>query len=451
MIGQTNSQGPISQLIEPALKRQLLNPFQEWFHQDLSRVRIFFYRRLRRSHSPFAFATEDSIFISDLVARSGKTGMMWALTHELAHIVQKRLVQKRLVQKTLGQTRPRNHADRQIGVVDLEDGLEKEADQAALAFLTAQPRPKLSPDQSRAIRAWGPAGHFYSVYWVSRFVGLPDNRAEALAFYAQMPDQVCDLDATCAGLAWSASAPIPAAGKIRDQVVGGEDRFDSYINSIQAGLHCLNGKDSGKLRPQGTKIGMDSSDPYPQGEPRRRLANLRKLADNHYLDLSFGLGLHALGDSYAHRSADGRMYMGPKGHFLPGGSIPRSVKDFMGFEVDAVDEHPDLYSDYCIDLFRAISDRFDPSSTKEERFGRLPELGEKISAVTSRADEDSQIAVMERFYPDRASGFAPESDAESISLLPPKFIFWEDFCKRHPGRASVSLLQKVQDLAEQWA
>jgi len=437
MIGQANDECPISELIEPAVKRQLLSPFQEWFNQDLSRMRIFFYRRLRDSHFPFAFATDDSIFLSDLVARSGKTGMMWALTHELAHIVQ----------KALGQTRPRNRADRQIEA----DGLEKEADRAALAFLTAQPRPNLSPDESRAIRAWGPAGHFYTVYWVARFVGLSDNRAETLAFYAQMPDQVCDLDATCAGLAWSASAPIPAAGKIRDQVVGGEDRFDSYINSIQAGLHCLNGRDSGKLRPAGTKIGIDFNDPYPQGEPKRRLANLRKLANNHYLDLSFGLGLHALGDSYAHRTADGHMYMGPKGHFLPGGSIPRNVKEFMGFEVDAIEEHSELYSNYCIDLFRAISDRYDPSSSTEERFRRLPELGDKINLVTTQGDEDAQIAKMERFYPDRAGGFAPECDAESISLMPPKFIFWEDFCKRHPGRASAALLQKVQDLAEEWA
>jgi hypothetical protein len=145
------------------------------------------------------------------------------------------------------------------------------------------------------------------------------------------------------------------------------------------------------------------------------------------------------------------MYMGPKGHFLPGGSIPRNVKEFMGFEVDSIDEHSELYSNYCIDLFRAISDRYDPSSSTEERFRRVPELADKANRVATQGDEDSQIAKMEKFYPDRVSGFAPESDAESISLVPPKLIFWEEFCKRHPSRVSVALLQKVQDLAEDWA
>lgn len=195
---------------------------------------------------------------------------------------------------------------------------------------------------------------------------------------------------------------------------------------------------------------MDFSDPYPQGEPRRRIANLRNLPKDGFMDMAFGLGLHALGDSYAHRTETSNMFMAPKGHFLPGGSLPRSFKEFLGRGVDSIDDHPNQYSDYCIDLFRVISDRYVPSATNRELLGRLPELGKKVTAVTAQSDEDAQIRIMEGFYPDRASGYAPESDNESISLMPPRLIFWEDFCKRQGGKVSQQMLTRIQQLADDW-
>lgn len=394
--------------LRAGLDQRLLNGFKEWFQEDLAGVKLFLYSRLdsRRSvQAPLAFATANSIFLSDIVARSGSGQRTCVLAHEFAHIVQKKRGQA-----------PRAQGRRTWTTAAT---LEEEADSAACAFLTGRKCPGLSADPAATPRAWGPAGHFYTVYWVARLAGVPDNVAERLAFYTQMPDQVSNFDAKTAGVAWASSAFLPA-GPIRGKVVGGEDRFDHAIYRVQSGLHCLNGRPS-------------------EAESNRRASILRKLPGDQFLNFSFGLGLHALGDSYAHRRGDGTMFMAPIGHGFAGQTMyERIVK--AGTEIDNINEHTSLYSNYCAQMLDVIADRFNPSLSADDRFHSRPELGKKIADATSQPEEDGQIATMMKFYPDRRSSYTPESDP----------VPWDQFRMRHPSETADWMVPKAQALAELW-
>jgi hypothetical protein len=417
--------------LEVALSRRFLHRFQNWFQEDLSRVKLFLFSHLDARppiRTPLAFAAADRIFISDRVAAFEQGQITAVLTHEFAHIVQKRR----------GQTAGAGWTPVSV--------LEEEADRAACAFLTGGACPELSADPARAARAWGPAGHFYTAYWVARLAGISDEVAEKIAFYTQVPDQVKELDASTVGKAWAQTAPCPDPwrGKVPDAVgymavaVGvpaalctappvfhaapqNGAGFDSFVYKIQAGLHCLNGKDS-------------------KGESIRRESILRKIPQDSFLTFSFGLGVHAFGDSFAHRRDDGRNFIAPAGHALAGETTYERIVKY-GTAIDNINEHADRYSEYCTRLFGVMAERFNPALSASERSETRPALGQKIALAIAPLEESGQIAVMQGFYPDRKSSYPPEDEC----------AFWDEFRRRHPWETAPWMLDKALDLAELWS
>lgn len=393
---------------EVTLNQQVLHRFQQWFQEDLSRVKVFQFPRRNSSPSgpqPLAFAAPEAIFLSESLTALGNVETTLVLAHEFAHIVQKQR----------GQTL-RAHA---MKSPTTDAAFEQEADRAAFAFLMGRERPELSADMSNVTRAWGPAGHFYTVYWVARVADVPDADAEQLAFYAQMPDQVCDLDAKKAGMAWGVSAFIP--GKIRNKALGDENRFDSYIYQIQAGLHCLDGRDAA-------------------AESKRRVTNLRKVSSDLFLKFSFGLGLHALGDSYAHRRNSGSMFIAPAGHAGAGNSLyERIIK--LGTEIDNINEHSALYGEYCQQMFPVIAERFRATTSADDLFRLKVKIAHHATDAASEPEEEGQIAKIKSFFRDRKSDYSPEDEDP---------VYWEQFRMRHPSMTSSWMLDKAQELARAW-
>ncbi len=386
--------------IEFALDRSLLHRIEEWFAEDLSRVKLFSFSR--KPCSRLAFATPESIFVSDSVARFGAAATP-LLIHEFAHVIQKRRAKSRLASR-----------ERSVSVPTLE----REAQNAAVAFRSGRPCPNLSLDASAAPRAWGPSGHYYTVYWVSRIAGIEHPLAEQYAFAAQIPDQVCELDATWCGEMWAQSALIPCWFGIRNRVLGDENFFDHLIYSIQGGIHCLNGRRASTEQDRRVKILMD-------------------LPNDDFFKFSFGLALHSLGDSFAHQNGEGVLFMAPIGHAGQGWSL--STPSEVGHEIDNAYVHPEIYKAYVFRLFRTIVDALNIRLTLP-----LPYYGSKLSEmaghVCSRVDDRAQIAVVKHFYPELYAAYTPEDDT-----LP-----WDKFKLRHPVRAASWMYYKALELADAW-
>ena len=400
---------------EITIEPHLLGRFQAWFSDDLTRVQWFAFADSAR-RMPLAFAESEKVFLSEQIADDSTGAGVAVVAHELAHILQKR--------RGIASQTPTAPAQ-----------LEAEAHAASLAFLAGEPCPPLSPDPLPTPRAWGPAGHFFSVYMVARHADLSDDDAEHLAFYAQMPDQVSDFDAYTKGTQWARTSVIPDTFGIRDGLLGFNDRlhggrhkasdgddFDGRINQIQAGLHCLGGRDA-------------------EGESRRRLNTLRNLPNDQYLTYAFGLGLHALGDSFAHRDGTGLTFMGPIGHAFAGRDLYEKLWTH-GTAVDNLSRHPDTYSQYCCEMLHVIAERFNPrlKLKSDDRF-KIIELGRKVQQVTSQGSEDAQIAKMLSFTRDRRSDYRP--DQESCDM-------WEIFRANHIKMTSPWMREIGQKLAKQW-
>lgn len=266
------------------------------------------------------------------------------LRHELAHVAQQRLWRDQAVPEAWTEA------------------------EAHLSALTGQaPRLPLDP---RIPSRWEEVGHYYTVYYVLFAAGVRDDLARRIAFYAQMPDEISDLDAVRAGLSMATTdMPVGFAEWLREQTIGRMEDAYLWVNNgfasmlpygggymghrvpprafedfnrgldVQAGLHALNGRPA-------------------EAETARRLRILQTI-DPVANTMEFGLALHAFGDSYAHREADGAHMFPPlTGHApdslafrAPGsGHIPE-----MPVHPDCVGpHHGDLYLRYAGDMYRAF-------------------------------------------------------------------------------------------------
>jgi hypothetical protein len=231
------------------------------------------------------------------------------LAHEIAHVAQKKS-RERIKCGTVSSQR-----------------LEQEAGRAVVRVLHGQAVGPLSPDAADRPRCWGPEGHYYTVLWASLAAGLSLVDAKRNAFYCQLPDQVKELDAIAAGLQWAEdkTQEILIQGDyqtIQNNVASGwakaNKAYSPLVNKeydlvslflrreadrqcqwqIQVGLHALTGGNS--------KVETDY-----------RAKILESVAG---ASLEYGLGLHAFGDSYAHRNmADNSLMYSPLfGHMLHG-------------------------------------------------------------------------------------------------------------------------------------
>ena len=237
------------------------------------------------------------------------------IAHEAVHIIQKRHAV---------------HAQADVGELEREACLGASFVRRETTF-----RPQL-PDPGSAARFWGPAGHYYTVYFVMLAAGFSPEVARLRAVCCQLPDQVHDFDATAGALDYmfgsgfdmggfhSVHPAYPShreyvSGDLEHGQVGGWRSMPHRETSteildrrredmeVQAGLHSLTG------------ISSEEETAF-----RRKILETEAKADH----LLFGLALHGFGDSFAHRQQGNEKFMyktGP-GHGAELGDVGHTAK-----------------------------------------------------------------------------------------------------------------------------
>ncbi|GJD57067.1 DUF4157 domain-containing protein [Methylobacterium dankookense] len=337
----------------------IANRAERFFRADLSGVYLHYGPEpsaLCREQKVAAFTIGLSIYFDADRFKLYSDSHMLVLMHELAHIVQK------------------NSSNTAYAGDDL---VEYEASAAAIAFQCGLPCPPLSADRPEIPRAWGPEGHYYSVYLAGLLAGADWIDALAWAFYAQAPDQINDFDAVVAGSNWVSGTlvrfALPVSGPLLTK------NPENFVD-VQQSLHCLTGL-PGKIE---TKYRSDVIESI----------TLRKKEDR----FDFGLALHAFGDSFAHRDSDdedAKMYRSPYGHLAKGKGIIQYALDTtshlenffkLGKEVDALDERPKTYKSYMIALVELLSKK----TKKNDGAGMKPEDIAKIADKISGAGAEKK-------------------------------------------------------------
>lgn len=259
------------------------------------------------------------------------------LAHEAAHLVQQRRTPRP------GEPMPDAEAEAHA------------AAHAALAGRAVRIRAALDP---RLPACWGEAGHYYTVYFVALAAGVDPGIAYRLAFWTQMADEIDELNAVPAGIAmvfedaksipsdrWAelsastANIEIDLWNHLMSQMPGGGSMmkrraYPSYERSeqywtwrnVQRGLHALTGREC-------------------EAETKRRVAFSGACRPRDGQEFEFGVSLHPLGDSFAHRDDKaGTMFAPPLGHG-PHGHEP----DILG------NHRRELYRRYVATLHQVIT------------------------------------------------------------------------------------------------
>jgi hypothetical protein len=244
------------------------------------------------------------IFLGDVPAAFRRA----VIAHEAAHILQ---------QRRAGPAVPGHAA-------------EAEAHRAARAVLAGgMQAPRLGLDP-RDPACWGEAGHYYTVYYVALAANVPDGDAYNIAFWAQVADEVEELNAVPAGLAMAWEDVTSYAGdRYHDFEVGFSNFNREIILELQRGMPGGPVYVPGRAVPQ-YKRSQSYSDwldvqrglhaltgRAAESETTRRTQITLSYKPSRGQIFQFGLSLHPLGDSFAHRNGE-RMYDPPEGHGLHG-------------------------------------------------------------------------------------------------------------------------------------
>lgn len=132
-----------------------------------------------------------------------------------------------------------------------------------------------SVDLLDASGLWGASGHFYTVFLAASCAGRPPGEAMFMAYYAQYPDQVDDLDAKSLYFYYFAHPSTEAFNRMM---------------LVHQTLHALTGGNTEKLRA----------------------CLLSLLASGELTPVQRALLLHTIGDAWAHSKPNGKQY--PPGH-----------------------------------------------------------------------------------------------------------------------------------------
>ncbi len=335
------------------------------------------------------------------------------LAHELAHVAQQRLWR---------------------GLPVPPAWTEAEANAVSLGVI-ARPRLPLNP----AIPScWEEVGHYYTVYYVLLCVGVRDPLARRIAFYAQMPDEISDLDAAQAGFAMLRQSGEMAEAVWHDNTMGHLEDAAIWLNNgfasmvpygsgymmarerprvygdfvryitVQRGLHALTGSNV-------------------EVETANRTRILRRI-DPVAAPLDYGIALHAFGDSYAHREADGvHMYPTGSGHAIDT-QVARSSRGHipeMTIHPDAVGpHHRDIFLRYAGDMYQLFSQTFPPGSrvTAFNAANMRRNLDSIVSSSNAAADSPGehtrQIRMIRQFAAEIVPGGMHVYDPENQDDVP---------------------------------
>jgi hypothetical protein len=219
--------------------------------------------------------------------------------------------------------------------------------------------------------------------------------------------------------------------------------------TVQEGIHALTGRDAAA-----------------ETELRRAILEEAKLDD-----LAFGLGVHAYGDSFAHRmmNGSGKMYVGPLGHAVHAfecnpdvqmSKVERalsrypvvgpvvSAKHFVEqclhdpHEPDFIHKRVDLYREYATSLYDIVRAKV---PDKPERL-KPDALRAKLDAVSRLTTEEDQIAKLREVVADMGQtlvNYEPEEEGKNGPLT------WDAYRQAHPLTPDDDL-RKVRELGETW-
>lgn len=221
------------------------------------------------------------------------------------------------------------------------------------------------------------AGHYYTVYFTSLAVGFNEEVAFRHGLLAQMPDEVGWLDA--------ANMHINQMASLREHDMTGSKRNvpNRWRFDIEYGIHSLPDK-------------TQDSTAAPQ-----QAATVRMLGEEDPLSLKFGLLLHRLGDTYAHRvmNAEDRLYTVSTSEKLWDHRHLDSLGHARhGHDPDYPFLRPQLFIRYLRTLFRVLNEKArDPrNSVYLRRSKPLPE--EQVARIFERMliDKDGPMATYMR-------------------------------------------------------
>jgi RHS repeat-associated protein len=196
--------------------------------------------------------------------------------------------------------------------------------------------------------AYEELGHYYTVLYVALAAGFDAGTAKRMAFFAQLPDEISELDALQSSISFAFS-PFPAL-----------EKNSKRIDVVNEGIHALTGRSS-KL------------------ERSETAAALRRFDAN---SVEFNFLLHRLGDTYGHTDKSGKQFTRLLGHGLHSNTP------------DMVASDPKAYGEYVRNLFEILS------NIQKSR-GGAPATDKKnvekfISDVSARAERTVTHRRMDR-------------------------------------------------------
>jgi RHS repeat-associated protein len=318
---------------------------------------------------------------------------------------------------------------------------------------------------------YGEAGHFYTVYYVSLAAGFDHETAFRNAFYAQLPDEVEELDAVsvqkdvvaananpisqvdsllegASSYLWDAQRAIlhEASGGQYDP--GPSSPGDQQLefahlsarrDNIQKGLHVLTGESSAAERR------------FRSSEVSRQTPGT----------LEFGLNLHAFGDSYAHSQIDnpGTLYETGWGH----AAELLNLRD--GHAPDIIPNRRALYQEYVTNLYtalrtEAVAQGLSERMSLQQTLQFASNVGEDVHYTetlysqarnitierTRQPTEGEQISRIRQMTQNRMGvamrSFAPETHDTSS---------WSSFAPSHTDLLPSGTLRRAESQARDWA
>jgi hypothetical protein len=366
------------------------------FGEDFGTVTLSVRPNARGPDGAAAWTVGEHIYLAGEWYQPDTAAGRRVLAHELAHVVQKR----------------RPAPGRPAGGGAARILIEAEA-HAAAAVVTSGGRFICSvADRPEEPRAWGVAGHYYTAYFILLAAGVDNATAAQMAFFAQMPDQVDELDATSAGIEYMAITTNSGQ-------YGGPSFYDARALArdldVQMGLHSLTGRGS----TEETKL------------RRERLEG----AD--FGSFEFGLAIHPYGDSFAHRRLGdpSRMYAPPMGHAI------EAVSGRDAHAPDFLQTRPALYREYAEGLYDIVCDKM----PNRQRLLTRADLASRLAEVSGVAGDISQIAALRniagRDLCQLMGGYRPESE---------DLVVWQKFRGAHP-ELPQDLRDRALTLAHTWS
>jgi hypothetical protein len=366
------------EMIAPRLRACL----EDHFRTDLSTIRIQTdagAHALNVDAGSCALTIGEEIFFRSGCYDPDHAMSRFVVAHEVTHVLQKRKYAKLGEQADCHEAPPAWQ-------------LEIEADCSALALLRGGSPCELSPDHPQNARAFGPVGHYYTVYYLAMAAGFERAAAADLAFYAQLPDEITELDARDVVVKWLRNYLRIIKGRGRTKAVvewitngyGKGDVLDymilphDFLATIQRGLHCLTGGSS-------------------QAETEYRTQRL--MAGNVGTPQFFGLAMHSFADSFAHRTIGDEkiMYTAPAGHLatcwrISDIEVLLKKGELTGWAtwVDNIAHRPELYVEYGTKLFKILRQK----SGKGMRLPD-PEVEQDLKKFSAQKDEPGQQRLLE--------------------------------------------------------